>query len=110
MADKKCEVAVTLITVTLAVFWNLIAKVLSLVLVNVISYSNKSKTCKSKNLCINPAENYMSKLTIEAVEQDVKYVQSCEICYAWRRSGVVIVNFEHISRLVLVFLFQTLSS
>ena len=51
----------------------------------------------------------MSKLTTEAVEQDVKYVQSCEICYAWRRSGVVIVNFEHISRLVLEFLFQTLS-
>ena len=28
----------------------------------------------------------------------------------WRRSGVFIVNFEHISHLVLVFLFLTLSS
>ena len=27
----------------------------------------------------------------------------------WRRSGVFIVNFEHISHLVLVFLFLTLS-
>ena len=27
----------------------------------------------------------------------------------WRRSGIFIVNFEHISHLVLVFLFLTLS-
>ena len=30
-----------------------------------------------------------SKLTIETLEQGVKYVH-------WRRSGVFIVNFEHI--------------
>ena len=35
-----------------------------------------------------------SKLTIETLEQGVKYVQSC-------RSGIFIVNFEHISYLVL---------
>ena len=44
-----------------------------------------------------------SKLTIETLEQGVKYVQS-----QWRRSGVFIVNFEHISHLVLVFLLLTL--
>ena len=43
-----------------------------------------------------------SKLTIETLEQDVKYVH-------WRRSGVFIVNSEHISHLVLVFLLLTLS-
>ena len=40
-----------------------------------------------------------SKLTIETVEQGVKDVQS-----QWRRSGVFIINFEHILHLVLVFL------
>ena len=29
--------------------------------------------------------------------------------YQWRRSGVFIVNFEHISHLVLVFLLLTLN-
>ena len=29
--------------------------------------------------------------------------------YGWRRSGVIIVNFEHTSRLVLVFLMLTLN-
>ena len=32
-----------------------------------------------------------------------------EIQRQWRRSGVFIVNFEHISHLVLVFLLLTLS-
>ena len=41
-------------------------------------------------------------VTIETLEQSVKYVQS--YC-----SGVFIVNFEHISQLVLVFLLLTLS-
>ena len=45
-----------------------------------------------------------SKLTIETLEQGVKYIQRCQ----WRRSGV---NFELISHLVLVFLLLlTLSS
>ena len=42
-----------------------------------------------------------SNLTIETLEQGVKYVQ--------RRSGFFIVNFEHISHLVLVFLLLTLN-
>ena len=45
-----------------------------------------------------------SKLTIETLEQGVKYVQS-----QWRRSGVFIVNLEHISHLDLVFLLLILS-
>ena len=40
-----------------------------------------------------------SKLTIKTPERR-----------HWRRSGVFIVNFEHISHLVLVFLLSTLSS
>ena len=39
-----------------------------------------------------------SKLTIETLERGVKYVH-----------GVFIVNFEHTSHLVLVFLFLTLN-
>ena len=39
-----------------------------------------------------------SKLTIKTPERDY-----------WRRSGVFIVNFEHISHLVLVFLLLTFS-
>ena len=33
-----------------------------------------------------------------------------ETCQTWRRSGVFIVNFEHISHLVLVFLLLTLTT
>ena len=40
-----------------------------------------------------------SKLIIETLEQGVK----------WRRSGVFIVNFKHISHLALVFLLLTLN-
>ena len=52
-----------------------------------------------------------SKLIIETLGQGVKYVQSTirtpERCH-WCRSGVFIVNFEHISHLVLVLLLLTL--
>ena len=43
-----------------------------------------------------------SKFTIETLEEGVRYVK-------WRRSGVFIVNLEHISCLVLLFLLLTLS-
>ena len=43
-----------------------------------------------------------SKLTIETVEEDVKYVKR-------PRSGVFIANFKHISHLVLVFSLLTLN-
>ena len=53
-----------------------------------------------------------SKFTIETPEQGVKYVQSYALKTPeprqWRRSGVFIVKFEHISHLALVFLLLTL--
>ena len=42
-----------------------------------------------------------SKLNIETLEQGVKYIQS------WRRSGIFIFSFEHISHLALVSLLLT---
>ena len=48
-----------------------------------------------------PAVIYLLKVSIETPEQSVKYVIG--------RSGVFIVNFEHISPLVLVFILLTLS-
>ena len=69
-----------------------------------------------------------SELTIETLEQGVKYFQNMLVCFHnynhrhmkfaqefietvhhWHRSGVSIVNFEHISHLFLVFLLLTLS-
>ena len=53
-----------------------------------------------------------SKLTIETLEQNVKYVQLTRKTLErrqWRRSGVFLVNFEHISHLALVFLLLTLN-
>ena len=60
-----------------------------------------------------PAGNYMFKVNSRNTRT------RCEICSKvtiqtqerrhWRRSGVFIVNFEHISHLALVFLLLTLS-
>ena len=60
-----------------------------------------------------PAGNYMFKVNYRNTRT------RCEICSRliiktperrqWRRSGVLIVNFEHISHLVLVFLLLTLN-
>ena len=60
-----------------------------------------------------PAGNYMFKVNNRNTRT------RCEICSKltiktperrqWRRSGVFIVNFEHISHLVLVFLLLTLN-
>ena len=49
---------------------------------------------------VYPANIYLFKVTIETAEQDVTYARRC-------RSGVFVVNFEHISHLVLVFLLLT---
>ena len=56
------------------------------------------RTCEGKT---QPAFTY-SKLTIETLEQAVKYVQL-------RLSGIFIVNVAHISHFVLVFLLLTLN-
>ena len=52
-----------------------------------------------------------SKLTKEILEQCVKYVQRQQQKHQndWCRSCVFIVNFEHVSHIVLVFQFLTLS-
>ena len=54
-----------------------------------------------------------SKLTIETQEQSVKNMLKVNNkdtrTTPWRRSGAFIVNFEHISYLILVFLLLTLS-
>ena len=60
-----------------------------------------------------PAGNYMFKINNRNTRT------RCEICsklkvktqerHQWRRSAVYVVNFEHISHLVLVFLLLTLS-
>ena len=42
---------------------------------------------------------------VKSVNASGEYQCECQ----WRRSGVFIINFEHISHLVLVFLFLTLS-
>ena len=59
--------------------------------------------------------NYMFKVN----KKNKKNRTKCEICSKltiktpdqrnWRRSGVFIVNFEHILQLILVFLLLTLS-
>ena len=51
------------------------------------------------------ANIYLFKVTKELLEKGVKYVQSY-----WRRSGVFIFNFEHISHLFLVLLLLNTSS
>ena len=58
----------------------------------------------------NPVDNYLLKVNNRSTSA------RCEICSKltikkpdrrqWRRSGVFIVNFEHILHLVLVFLLQ----
>ena len=60
------------------------------------------RTCSKTYLVIVVTQSVFtcSKLTIKTLEQGVKYV---------RRSGVFIVNLEHISHLILVFLLLTLS-
>ena len=62
--------------------------------------------------CIKPAGIYLLKVNNRNTRT------RCEICSKltktperrqWRRSGIFIVNFEHISDLVLVFLLLTLN-
>ena len=72
------------------------------------NYLRSSLTAKE-----NPAGIYLLKVNNRNIRT------RCEICSKvtiktpeqrhWRRSGVFIVNFEHISHLVLVFLLLTLS-
>ena len=47
---------------------------------------------------------FCSKLTLDTLEQDVKYVRTIKTpeWRQWRRSGVCIVNFEYITHLAIV--------
>ena len=80
---------------------------------NVIYYmSQLSETCNYK-ISSYPIDIYMFKVNNRHTRT------RCEICSKltiktperrhWRHSGVFIVNFEHISHFVLVFLLLTLS-
>ena len=63
------------------------------------SYSQPANACEIySKLTIKTSERRHSKSTIKTPERR-----------QWRRSDVFIVNFEHISHLVLVFLVLTLS-
>ena len=70
--------------------------------IRVINFADGERILIKKKRESQPAFT-CSKITIETLEQGVKYVQ-------WRSSGVFIVNFEHISRLIQVFLLLTLSN
>ena len=59
----------------------------------------------NSQICFSQPLFTCSKLTKETLEQSVKYVRTQQ----WRRSGIFIVNFEHISHLVVVFILLTLS-
>ena len=54
---------------------------------------------------------YLFKVNNITLEKDATYIQltikTPERCQ-WRRSGIFIVNFEHISHIFLVFLLLTL--
>ena len=61
----------------------------------------------------NPAGNYMLKVNNKSTRKWCEIcskftIKSPEQCH-WRRSGVFIVNFEHISAFVLLALLLTLS-
>ena len=57
------------------------------------------------------SQSAITDLTVETVEQDVKSKLTIKTPERrqWRRSGVFIINFEHLVHLVLVFLLLTLS-
>ena len=67
----------------------------------------------SRSWCFQPASTW-SKLTIKTLEKRPKYVNNKDIRATigvdyWCCCGVSVVNFEHISHLVLVFLVSNLN-
>ena len=61
--------------------------------------ARKFGKCPNRKKDLIPASIYLSKLTIKTLKR-----------HQWRRSGVFIVSFGHISNLVLVFLLLTLNN
>ena len=88
-------------------------KVRSLILGRVLNMPLGKFCEKQTNFITFPVGNYMLKVNNRNTRE------RCEICSKltiktpegshWRRSGVFVVNFEHISHLVLVYLLLTLS-
>ena len=74
------------------------------------AYSQPIQTSKMEFLA-NPAGNYMFKVNNRNTRTRCEIFSKLTIKTRrqWRRSGVFIVNFEHILRLALVFLLLTLS-
>ena len=80
---------------------------------NMTDFSTNIYIRYKSNIGMTPAGIYLFKVNNRNTRT------RCEICSKltintperrqWRRSGVFIVNFEHISHLVLVFLLLTLS-
>ena len=65
-----------------------------------------SSTQREKKQRICPGNKYMIKINSKALENGVQYVHSY---YIWLLYGVIIVNFEHFSHLLQVFLLLTLN-
>ena len=74
---------------------------------------NESESLDQLKLILDPAANYMFEVnngnTRKRCEIYSKLITKTPERRQWPRSGVFIVNFEHISRLVLVFLLLILS-
>ena len=70
-----------------------------MVILFIIKHSSQPAFTYSKLEIIETRCEICSKLTIKIPERR-----------DWRRSGIFVVNFEHISRLALVFLLLTLNT
>ena len=68
-----------------------------------ISSNEKTKTPEDFTICINDVD-IKSKNSVKLFSAGIYMLKA-----NWRRSGFFIVNFEHISHLVLVFLLLTLN-
>ena len=68
-----------------------------------IKFFETLENCAKKKLCSQLS--FVLKLPSQPTITSSKLTTECQ----WRRSGVFIVNYEHISHIVLVFLLLTLS-
>ena len=84
---------------------------LTLTRFNLVNSPLHKKETVTLNATFSQSAITCSKSLIETLEQSVKYVKKLTIKtlkqHQWRRSSAFIVNFEHISHLVLVFLLLT---
>ena len=75
---------------------------------------SKTDQWQLRDISQEPAGNYMFKVNNRNTRTRSEVCSKLTIKIPerrqWRRSGIFIVNFEHISNLVLVFLLLTLSN